>query len=475
MHKNLLIFLSITILLTSCGEDKNDSVEKKDNIKASISQTANIDEVTPKVINPDWEDDKNLIVNPKLSEEDKERLNKLKNKDTGFYLFENESYNSQISDYNKRLSLLEEAKVFKINPETQKEYTPSEYISARTKLVDFEHPETWEKSKEKLIDKELFLANSNYKTYALEDFTKYVDDDWVERTYKTSTSQRLFKEAKENSRILANELLAEKKAIEEWDVTKYITLPKSEIEDEISTLKIKIDYLKSAQIENDSIALITKEYKSAVTKWESKYNPEEVKYIFTNVLDMDIDLEMVKNITLKEAKSAIAQFESWDLVKLTKQLPTWMNISSSTLYTKVVWNNWEEYYIDEKMYTSLKHSISVWWENFVIYEDKTNTGYQNKIYSFLTWYNPNQSYYQSLWDLILEKGNIEVHKAVFTLTSKEIKKDNLTYKLYSWNSAVDVNKNWMLTNLLLILTDKKTSLNINISKSQLKDFLINLF
>jgi len=53
MHKNLLIFLSITILLTSCGEDKNDSVEKKDNIKASISQTANIDEVTPKVINPD--------------------------------------------------------------------------------------------------------------------------------------------------------------------------------------------------------------------------------------------------------------------------------------------------------------------------------------------------------------------------------------------------------------------------------------
>lgn len=475
MHKNIIIFITIFLLLTSCWTDKEIEKTKNINNKAIVPQTTNIESITPKNINPEKESNKNLIENPKLSDEDKEKFEKLKNSEDNFYLFNNDNINTKISEIQAKLEKYESWEVYKINSETNKFYTQEEYKTKRFQLVDFEHPDTWEKNKEKQIDAEIFVTSYAIETDTIESFSTYIDDEGQTRKYKTSTSARLLRESNNNNKELLKKLIEEKKELELWNIKKYITLSKEDIDAEISSIKPLLEYYKIQKLEWESILAILKEYKTAVSKGKSIYNPEEVKYIFNNVLNKNIELDYISNIKIDEAKSIISQFESGNLVKLTKKLPSWMNISSDILYSKIINNEWMEYYIDEKLYINLKHSITVWWEDFILYEDKANSWYQYKIYSFLTGYNPNQSYYQSLSNLILEKWNIEIHKSVFTIKTEIIKENWLIYNLYSGDKEIDVNKNWMLTNLLLILTGKKELNNKNITISQLKDFLTKLF
>ena len=475
MHKNITILITVFLFLTSCWIDKKIEETKNLNKKAIVPQTTKVELIKPKKINPEKEINKNLIENPKLNNEDKEKFEKLKSSEDNFYLFNNDNINTKISEIQAKLDKYESWEVYKINPETNNVYTEEEYKTKRFKLVNFEHPDTWEKNKEKQIDAEVFVTSYAIKTDTIENFSTYIDDDWETRKYKTSTSTRLLRESNSNNKELLKKLIEEKKELELWNIKKYITLSNEYIDAEISSIKPLLEYYKIQKLEWESILAILKEYKTAVSEGESIYNPEEVKYIFNNVLDKNIELDNISNIKIDEAKSIISQFESGNLVKLTKKLSSWMNISSDILYAKIISNWWVEYYIDEKLYINLKHSITVWWENFILYEEKANSWYQYKIYSFLTGYNPNQSYYQSLSNLILEKWNIEIHKSVFTIKTKETKKNWIIYNLYSWNKEIDVNKNWMLTNLLLILTEKKELYNDNVTISQLKDFLTKLF
>jgi hypothetical protein len=145
------------------------------------------------------------------------------------------------------------------------------------------------------------------------------------------------------------------------------------------------------------------------------------------------------------------------------------------LYAKVTNDKGISYYIDEKVYLNLKHSMKVWWTNFIIYENDYDKWYDAKIYAFLTWYDPSKSYYKSLGEYILSKGNIDVHKAIFTLTAKEVNENWFTYNTYIWAPVVDIEKNWLLSNLLFIIIWKTKSPNPSISAEQLREFLINLF
>lgn len=475
MHKKLLILLSVILLLTACWSDEEEEKTKKETNKAAISQTAINNKNIPLNTNPEKKDSKDLIVNPKLNDDDKERIETIKNRDDNFYLFSNENYEESISIMKERLKVLDSGVVYKINPETNKEYIEEEYKKSRLLLVKFTHPETWKENNEKQIDTEIFLANHSIKTNTVENYSTYLDDDWEERKYKASTSAKLLKESNKEKGELVKKLLTEKKALEEWNFKSYITLTEEEIKWEIKSINNRLDNYKIEQLEWDSILSIVEEYKNGVSKGDSVYNPEEVKYIFEKILDRNIELKNVNEITLLEAKSILSQFESGKLVKLTKKLPSWMNISSDILYAKIKDKDWNEYYIDETLYTKIKHSVKVWWDNFLLYEDPANSWFQNKIYSFLTWYNPNQSYYQSLSNLILNKWNIEIHKVLFTTSIDKKTENGLSYNSYSWNIEVDVNKNWMLTNLLLILTGEEESSNDKVSTSQLKDFLTKLF
>jgi len=168
MHKKLLIFLSIPLLLTSCGNDDNSNSTTKDNIKASVSQTAKIEAIIPKTTNKDKEDNKNLIVNNKLNKEDKEKLENIKKKNNDdFYLFENKSNTSLLTTLYSDLALLERDIVYVTNPSTGNDYTTEEYISFRNTPIDFIDPVTEETSKVKTIDKEIYLlkeAKNNINT-----------------------------------------------------------------------------------------------------------------------------------------------------------------------------------------------------------------------------------------------------------------------------------------------------------------------
>jgi hypothetical protein len=55
----------------------------------------------------------------------------------------------------------------------------------------------------------------------------------------------------------------------------------------------------------------------------------------------------------------LTTFEKGKLVKVTKKLSSGMNISSDTLYAKVTNDKGISYYIDEKVYLNLKHSMKV--------------------------------------------------------------------------------------------------------------------
>jgi len=90
----------------------------------------------------------------------------------------------------------------------------------------------------------------------------------------------------------------------------------------IDSVQMKLDYYSTYMKEAESIKSVVNLYRGTSTNKKSEYKPEEVKYIFNHVLNRDIDINNVKNINSSEANKIISSFESGDLVKLTKQLPT---------------------------------------------------------------------------------------------------------------------------------------------------------
>jgi len=452
------------LLLTSCfwNKDKNKVSEEE---KAKISQSS-------KSKKPN---NNQLLINSKLTQADLDRLKKLLSSDTNYYLFSNDDYKKDTEILQKELEHLKNDKIYKTNPDTKKPYTLEEYKTSRLELVKYVNPDSLKESQEKLIDTELWLKQYAIKTDSYTSFMTYTDSKGQTKSYSVNEAKKRLSDANNDKKEEIKVLQAEKEALNSGKFESFVLVPQDEIKWKIETVNLKLGLYNKVIKEWESIKKIVSLYKNTSSNQTSKYNPEEVKYIFNNVLGVKVEVKNFKYINQAEAKNILTTFEKGKLVKVTKKLSSGMNISSDTLYAKVTNDKGISYYIDEKVYLNLKHSMKVWWTNFIIYENDYDKWYDAKIYAFLTWYDPSKSYYKSLGEYILSKGNIDVHKAIFTLTAKEVNENWFTYNTYIWAPVVDIEKNWLLSNLLFIIIWKTKSPNPSISAEQLREFLINLF
>lgn len=185
-----------------------------------------------------------------------------------------------------------------------------------------------------------------------------------------------------------------------------------------------------------------------------KFTIKDVLYVHNKILDRNLDEKYITGITLTQANEILREFEQQKYVKLKKKLAVWVELSSDTLYVSKQLNG-QVMYFDENFYFFIKKSILNKHTDFLIILDTSSLEYWDQnIYQFVTWYNKDKKYYQSILSVIL-KSDKKYLQSIMT-----------------WDYNNDVRKNGILKSFFQICTWEKTT---TFSQYEYLDILVNSF
>lgn len=464
MYKILTLVIPL-LLITSCWIEQevinisknNQDIKTTDDVKINLNSTK---ENTKPI--------KNLIINNKMNNIDQKKYSWIINSNKEVhYLFVNKNLQQKIELLKERKNELLSWKIEKINSLTNKPFTINEYIDSRNKLIEFIHPITDEKSNRSAIDIDIYYSDFSYRNSSIQDFEIYNDKNWFPISISLAEAEERYNEYRLTQKLKYNYYIDEKQSLSTDNISKFLFIPIFNNSSNIKIIDNKINNLLEQIWINNKIERIASNYKQQpLNNW--KFNLEEVLSVFNNLNWKTISAKSITSISKVDANLIIKSYEKTEPLKLTRILPSGMKISSNNLYVFVEWTKLSSFYIDDEFYILLKQSILNWWTDFIITMSSANNWYNHDIYEFISWYDINNSYYNSLNRSILEKWNLDILRVLFTLTIN----NDWSFK---WNENTDIENNWLVSNAFQIIIWKKKIEYSNITKSEIKLFLRKLF
>jgi len=437
----IIYIILLSLLLVSCWEKQ---INRNNIEKVSIdSQTSN------KNYSQTWFNNisnPNNIIEYDLNENDKKRLNLIISKENEniFQDLEISKLNNDIKNLESEINELKTWKYLKRkNDWTTYNLTDFKKIKLEkvSKIIansTWELVEEWETTE---IENEIYLTNYNIKNSNINNFsTSYKFDNltWENKIIiiPNEEAEKKLNNFLEWLNLKINTLIIEKETLNNWNLTEDILYENQDTI--VYMLKMKENQLaeildkKNLNIEIDKTKKL---YISELWKLESEFNIKEVNYVFSSVLEKNnINENNFINLETKQIKQIIKDYESWELVKITKKIDNWLNITNNNLYLKIKNDKGINIYVDETFYLKAKNSINNGYNDFLVYTKENDN---NNFYYFLTWYDKNNSYFLSLSKNLL--NNID-NNLFYLLTTSKLN-NSLSYQP---NIRADIMEKWLI-------------------------------
>jgi hypothetical protein len=179
---------------------------------------------------------------------------------------------------------------------------------------------------------------------------------------------------------------------------------------------------------------------------KTDFNFDDVLYIQWIIGNTGLSKDKLSKITKEDAESIIKQFNDKSLVQLTQKLSVGMVVNSDTLYAKIN-KAGKDIFIGENDYLRLKLSIKNGFNEFLL----SKWSQEFEIYTFVSGYNSNQNYFDSLIINILSLNDETVLNLLSFDSNKDIKERGIikTYLKYMSGEKKDsMNTQWSYLEIL---------------------------